>query len=189
MIEKAVVALKDEPIADDTEKVDESITDNSNLENSDEIEVSSNEITDLTDNTSTVDNDVAEKLCNVNEEFKNVQVSVETAKSSETIVHATVNFDSCLSRSLQVKDYQFVESIVSRYDHLKQNIQKIEFGACRTYVDKEKNAFNHSLAIKLFVDSSQLWQGARSYVWKFLGQDEWKKNDGTVLTVNRIHVK
>ena len=100
----------------DTEKVDDSITDNSSSENFvksyDDIQISSKEV-----NNDLIDNKVAE---NVNEEAKNALVSVEIEKSSEIIVHAIVNFDGCLSRKLQDKDYKFVENIASRYDHLKQ---------------------------------------------------------------------
>ena len=90
---------------------------------------------------------------------------------------------------MKEQDFKYVESVVYRYDHLKQNVRKIEFGNYRTSVNNDKITFDHSLSMKLIVDQSQLWSGARSYIWKFLGQYEWTKSDGTLMTINRIHVK
>ena len=51
------------------------------------------------------------------------------------------------------------------------------------------NVFCHDLSVQVLVDSSGLWEGARKYIWKFMGQDEWTLADGTIVNVNRIHVK
>ena len=75
-----------------------------------------------------------------------------------------------------------------RNDHLRKNVKNIEIGECRTFKGSSGNSFDHDIWIKLKVDSSQLWESARSYIWKHLGQ-EWKLGDGTSVTANRIHVK
>ena len=80
-----------------------------------------------------------------------------------------------------------MEGIFNRLDHLRKNIVKLEFG---TYSTRSgNNVFCHDLHVKVSVDTSSLWDSARKYVWKFLGQDEWTLGDGTIVSVNRIHVK
>ena len=82
-----------------------------------------------------------------------------------------------------------VKGIVHRNDHMKKNVKSIKFAEYRTFRSRQENLFDHSLWIRLLVDTSQLWENGRSYIWKHLGQQEWKLGDGTVVTANRIHVK
>ena len=55
---------------------------------------------------------------------------------------------------------------------MRRNILKIEFGEYSTR--RDDNGFCHFLDVKLLIDTSRLWENARPYVWKFIGQDEWK---------------
>ena len=104
-----------------------------------------------------------------------------------TTVWTLVNFESCQKPSLSTNDFKAVEGIFTRLEHLKKNIVKIEFGNYRS--SRENDFFFHDLSVKFLVDTSRLWDSPRAYIWKFLGQDEWKLGDGTMITVNRIHVK
>ena len=45
------------------------------------------------------------------------------------------------------------------------------------------------MSVSVEVDTSPLWDNARAYVWKFIGQDEWTFKDGMNVSVSRIHVK
>ena len=60
-----------------------------------------------------------------------------------------------------------------------------------TYASRKcsDGTYHHALDIKLLVETTPLWESGRSYIWKFLGQNEWTIDGGTVITVNRIHVK
>ena len=73
-----------------------------------------------------------------------------------------------------------VKGIVHRNDHMKKNVKSIEFGEYKTFRSRQENLFDHSLWIRLLVDTSRLWEN---------GQQEWKLGDGTIMTANRIHVK
>ena len=108
---------------------------------------------------------------------------------AEAIVHSQVFLENSCRRSLVQKDLDTIKGIIFRHDHLKQNIRNVEFGNYTTRKSSDENLFHHRLDMKLCVDTSNLWEGARKYVWKFLGQHEWKVDGGTMLTVNRIHMK
>ena len=105
----------------------------------------------------------------------------------EETVWATVNLDNSSKSKLNVQDLNGIEGILTRYDHLKQNIVKIDFGHYST--SRTDDGFCHRLDVKLLVDVTRLWEHARPYIWKFLGQQEWRLSDGTLITFNRIHVK
>ena len=73
------------------------------------------------------------------------------------------------------QDIKRVEEILTCYDHLRRNILKIDFVQYST--TRNEDGFCHKLDLKLIVDTSGLWENARPYVWKFLGQQEWKYAD------------
>ena len=118
----------------------------------------------------------------------NVNVSKESVKDAndkktyEVTVHVKVNFENCQSQKLYQEHLQTIQEIVHRNDHLRKNVQNIE-------IRESEHCYDHDIWIKLKVDSSHLWESARTYIWKHLGQQEWKLGDGTTVTANRIHVK
>ena len=99
------------------------------------------------------------------------------------------NLDNCPRKSLSSKDLRGVIGIIHRYEHLKLNVKNVDFGDYRTYRSSTNDRYDHSLWVILTVSTIKLWENARSYIWKHLGQNEWKIGDGTQLTMNRIHVK
>ena len=106
---------------------------------------------------------------------------------TEEIIFATVTFDLCKKSKLDRQDLKGIEGLLTRFDHLKQNIVNIDFGNYST--SRSENSFCHRLDVKLLVDVSRLWEHARPYIWKFFGQQEWKLSDGTLITFSRIHAK
>ena len=87
------------------------------------------------------------------------------------------------------EDLRGIQGIVHRFEHLKQNVARIDFGDNHTYKSTKSHKFDHSIWITLTLKTTYLWENARSYVWKHLGQNEWKTSDGTRVTMNRIHMK
>ena len=85
-------------------------------------------------------------------------------------------------------DADFVEGIVFGQNHLKGNISKLEFGQhfSRKFGQTD---FKHSIELRIIVRTHNLWENARSYIWKHLGQFEWSTKDGAKVMLNRIHVK
>ena len=104
-------------------------------------------------------------------------------------VYAQVNLDNCPRQSLNKSDLRSVEGIIFRYNHLRQNVKHIDFGEYRTYRSNIAEHYDHSIWVNLMVSTAFLWENARSYIWKHMGQHEWRLDDGTKMTMNRIHVK
>ena len=90
---------------------------------------------------------------------------------TETIVYAQINIENGLRKTLLEKDFKRLESIVYQYEHLKQNIRKIEFEQYRTGSNYDQTFFHHTLPVKLFVDSSRLWENPRSLCMEILGPE------------------
>ena len=106
---------------------------------------------------------------------------------AEVEVLATVVFEDSRKSKLEQGDLIAVQELIFRERHLKENIKKLEFGQYHT---KElRQGFKHSFQISLTVNSGNLWESPRGYIWKFFGKDEWKRKDGSRLTFNRIHSK
>ena len=106
----------------------------------------------------------------------------------ESLVFGVVSFNNSPNSSLSKSDLKSLEGLIFRQNHMKENILKLEYG--EYFSKKSRNqSFSHTIEIKLLVSTKKLWENARSYIWRHFGQSEWENNDGTKLTVNRIHMK
>ena len=77
-------------------------------------------------------------------------------------------------------DANNLQDLVFRERHLQQNVVKLEFK--RQEVRNLINGkFKHMLELRLFVAPNNLWKGPRSYIWKHLGQNEWRKENGSTV--------
>lgn len=116
--------------------------------------------------------------------------SKSTNNGNETVlVYSQVNFENCPKRVLTANELKVVEEILFRKDHLKQNIRSYEFGHYGTRHSDDGQDYAHTLDLKLYVETGRLWETPRSYVFRHMGQDTWTVNDGTQISLNRIHVK
>ena len=108
--------------------------------------------------------DCDDKLEKATGDYKSVKTVID--------VHSQVNVESCPNRKLLDKYVKSIEAMILRYDHLKRNITKIEFldYSSRQYDGSQQ--FSLRIGLKLSDDTSGLWENARSYVWKHLGQLE-----------------
>ena len=104
------------------------------------------------------------------------------------IVHATAVIENSPGEILTQADAKNLQDLIFRERHLQQNILNLEFGRQESR-NVTNGKFKHTLEIKLFVSTKNLWEGPRSYIWKHLGQNEWKKGNGASAVFNRIHVK
>ena len=97
-----------------------------------------------------------------------------------TVVHATAEFENSPMTDLVQDDLTSLQKFLFSEEHLLQNISRSEF----EIVSKWK------VNVKLYVRTSKLWEGARSYIWKHLGdQNFWSRGNGTKIRLKRIHVK
>jgi hypothetical protein len=77
-------------------------------------------------------------------------------------------------------DITSLEKFLSSEEHLVKNIRKWEFEVVSKW----------EVNIQLYVKQANLWEGARYYVWKFLGaQNFWARQNGTKICLVKIHVK
>ena len=81
----------------------------------------------------------------------------------EAIVHAGVSFGNSPNSSLSQSDLKSLEGLIFRQNHMKENIGKMEYG--KYFSNKVKNqTLNHTIEIKLSVNTKKLWENARSYI-------------------------
>ena len=173
---------------DNTEHVDK-ITENS--------EFVSDTLGDTTETVVQVERDAIEENIKSNHvevaenpsvEIDKVLMEIKIEVPEESIIHAEVSFDNSPNASLSQADLKFLEEIIFRLNHMRNNICRLDYG--EYFTSKLRNQkFKHKLEIKLMVKTKNLWENARSYIWKHFGQHEWQHKDGTKLTMNRIHMK
>ena len=104
------------------------------------------------------------------------------------IVYATAVIEDSPRESVTETDVKALENLVFRETHLKQNIARLQIGENSSRGFRNKR-FKHTVQFLISVKTEKLWDSPRQYIWKHLGQLEWKKEDGTGVKFSRIHVK
>ena len=102
-------------------------------------------------------------------------------------IHATAVIDNSPNEALSNDDINSVAKILTNRDHLAQNILNIEYSYLSTREIREK--FKHSVGIVISVQTCNLWEGARSYIYRHTGRDTWTLRNGSVVNIARIHQK
>jgi len=116
-----------------------------------------------------------------------------TSEHSETIIppvvtiHATAVIDDSPNAALTEEEFSSLAKIIQSKDHLVNNIANIEYSYLSTKEFRTK--FKHTVGLVIFVKTCNLWEGARSYIWKHLGRDTWSLNNGSEINFLRIHQK
>ena len=72
-------------------------------------------------------------------------------------------------------------------DHLMRNIAHIEFNHLSSR--ELRSRFKHIIDVKIHVKTANLWEGARSYIWRHIGNDTWTRTNGTRIELVKIHQK
>ena len=104
--------------------------------------------------------------------YETVYATAEVKSTKTSITDVEINALNCILKSK---------------DHLVRNIKRIESGVCKSVIDRE-NVYQHLLPLIFTVDTTHLWENARSYIYHHLGRDTWTK-DGTEIRLVRIHRK
>ena len=132
-------------------------------------------------------NDVARDP--VEEKPTNEQVKNTVAEHpASVVVFATAVIENSQEKSLSVPEMKNLKNLIFREKHLQDNILKLECGQ-NFAREIRKNNFKHTIELRLYVSTRNLWEGARSYVWRHFGQNEWRKPNGSSVVFNKIHVK
>ena len=76
--------------------------------------------------------------------------------------------------------YQGLQSIFFSKDHLSRNVASINYGGFTAY-RKDSGKYELLLQIIIDVNTANLWESPRSYLFHHLGRDRWTLNDGTTI--------
>ena len=105
------------------------------------------------------------------------------------VVHATAVFRNCPNVSIAQDDLDSVARFITSKDHLVKNIDSIQYDRISNHGMDNNGTYEHSVQVRVAVRRKNLWEGARSYLWKHLAHDLWERSNGTTITLTRIHVK
>ena len=121
-------------------------------------------------------------------ETDTVPPNPEPHSDDVVVVHATAVFEGSPSRTLLQEDYSSLQKFILHQDHLVKNICHLETSHLSSR-ELRSCAFKHMLEIKIHVKCASLWEPARTYIWKHLGQEDYKRSNGTLIKLVKIHVK
>ena len=79
-------------------------------------------------------------------------------------------------------------SIIKSKEHLDRNIVSVNMGSVQSY-QLQCGKFEHLVQVIIYVNTANLWESSRSYLFHHLGRDTWNLRDGTEITFKRIHLK
>ena len=111
------------------------------------------------------------------------------AADDTVLVHATASLRNAPFNRVEDDILGSISEIIHCKDHLRRNIQKVQFADIRNRPMRDRNRFMHEVDILINVNKSNLWEPARSYLWKNLGSSSWTLHDGTEVSLIRIHQK
>ena len=117
----------------------------------------------------------------INEDVKTLPDIVE--------VYALASFRNSPNASLMRDDIESMGRFVTSKDHLKRNIAKVEYDVITSDGINSNGTYDYTVKVKILVFRRNLWEGARSYIWKHLGSDIWERGNGTIISLSRIHQK
>ena len=135
-----------------------------------------------------MENVIVEHKKNENHESESEATNKVREYPAVVVVFATAVIDDSPEKNMSQSEFNNLEKLIFRENHLKANIVKFEHGENFTR-EMRKNCFKHTIELRIHVSTKNLWEGARSYVWKHFGQNEWSKRNGSSVVFNRIHVK
>ena len=78
--------------------------------------------------------------------------------------------------------------LIKHKEHLEHNVEKVEWKHLSSR-EFRANRFKHTVEVVIYVKTANLWEGARSYLWKHLGGETWTRGNGTVISLAKMHEK
>ena len=103
------------------------------------------------------------------------------------VVCATAVFENCPHPQLEQEDIESLQRFLVSENHLKQNIVNVNLNnlSSRSF---RNNLFTHTISVELDVATVRLWETPVAYICKHLEKSEWKRSNGTLIRLARIHV-
>ena len=115
------------------------------------------------------------------------EYSRENIVPSVVKIYATAVIDNSPNATLSNEDVGSLAKILGNKDHLVNNIANFEY----SYLSSKelRTKFKHTVGLVIIVKTCNLWEGARSYIWKHLGRDTWTLRNGSEVNIVKIHQK
>ena len=130
----------------------------------------------------------AEKVASENHEILDV-VKESKSEIDTACIHATASLQNSPHTKVDDGTLDSILGIVNNKDHLRRNIHDVTIGNIRNRQMYRSTNFEHEVELSVLVKKNNLWESARSYVWKNLGTSTWTLHDGTQVSFKRIHQK
>ena len=102
-------------------------------------------------------------------------------------IEATAIIEHSPNVTLANDELESIYRFIASKDHLIKNIADAQ---ARHLSSREfrHQKYKHTVGVKIIVKTANLWEGARSYIWRHLGGDNtWTRGDGTRITLVKIH--
>ena len=104
------------------------------------------------------------------------------------VIHGTVIIDKSPFNLLAQEEVDSISRFITQKEHMKKNIMNIEYNLLSS-INSECGLFRHTISLRLFVKTVNLWETPRSYVFRHVGQDTWERGNGSDIRITRIHRK
>ena len=104
-------------------------------------------------------------------------------------IHATAIVEDSLNETLTNDEITSVYRFIASKDHLIKNIADAKANHLSSRKLRNCN-FKHTIGVVIIVKTANLWEGARSYIWRHLGPgNSWTIGNGSSITLVKIHEK
>ena len=124
-----------------------------------------------------------EKTTVVEKEDQPANRSIETV-----IVYATAVLENSPDSQVTRSHIDSLSKIIDCKEHLQRNIEDFKFGKLSSW-ELGNKMFDHQIQVTLKVKTTQLWESPRGYLWRHLGTSTWTLQDGTSVSLIKIHQK
>ena len=120
---------------------------------------------------------------------KDDMVKEYMSESDIVCVHAIASLQNSSHNIVDDVTLGSILEIVSNKEHLRRNIHEVNVGNIRNRQMYRSTKFEHEVELSVQVKKNDLWESARSYLWKNLGTSIWTLHDGTQVSFRRSHQK
>ena len=104
-------------------------------------------------------------------------------------IHATAVVEDSPNVTLTNDEIESIYKFIASKEHLIKNIAdaKANHLSSREFRNLK---FKHTVEVIIIVKTANLWEGARSYIWRHLGAgNTWTRGNGSKINLVKIHEK
>ena len=140
---------------------------------------------DTLKNEDTLTNKVETESADIDETKKEEK---KAPQSSHVTIFATAIFGNSNCSQVGSSEISALSSILKSKEHLCRNISYVNFFNLQTF-RLNSGKYEHSIQVEIDVNTANLWESGRSYIFHHLGKDTWSLKDGVTISLIRIHQK